>query len=229
MFDAFFRAIGQLADPRILRVLVYCVLLSVLCFVAAWLGIGWLLTTRLFETAWLETAVDYLSVAATLILTWLLFPLLTSAFIGLFLEKIALAVEARHYPELPKSPGLPFWAGLFASLRFLGLIVIAILLLLVLLLFPIAYPVGYLLGNGYLIAREYFELVACRRLSAIDARALRSRHGVELLLLGAGTAFLFTLPVVNFIAPVIATATMVHRFETWRRADARKGYAAGGG
>ncbi|MCA8975137.1 MAG: EI24 domain-containing protein [Planctomycetes bacterium] len=226
MFDAFARAIGQLFDPRILRVLGLCVLLSVLCIVLAWLGVAWLLSSRLVETEWLETTIDVLGVVATLALTYLLFPLLASAFVGLFLDKIARAVEARHYPHLPAAPGLPFWSGLGASLRFLVLIVVVNLLLLILLLFPVAYPVGYLVGNGYLVAREYFELVAFRRLSPSAARTMRSRRGGELLLLGVVTAFLFTVPFVNFIAPVIATAAMVHRFEAWRAAD---DHAAGGG
>ena len=226
MLSAFARAIGQLTDPRILRVLGWCVLLGVACVLVVWLGVGWLLATPLFETAWLETVVDWLGVFATIGLTWLLFPLLVSAFVGLFLEPIANAVEARHYPDLPPAPGLSFWAGLGASLRFLLVAVVVNVLLLFLLLFPIAYPVGYLLANGYLVAREYFELVAFRRMSIATARSLRRRHGTELIVLGIGTALLYFVPLANLLAPVIATAAMVHRFEAWRRADDQ---ALGGG
>ena len=44
-----------------------------------------------------------------------------------------------------------------------------------------------------------------------------SRHGGALLATGAVGAILATVPFVNFIAPVLVTAAMVHRFEAWRR------------
>ncbi len=220
---AFSRALAQLGDPRIVRTLALCVLLSVACFAASWAGIAWLLTaTRVFEIAWLDTALDVLGALATLLLTWFLFPLVASAFVALFLDRVATAVEAKHYPDLPPSPGVPMSVGLVASVRFLALVLAAnALLLLLLLLVPLvppAYVVGYYVVNGFLIGREYYDLVALRRLSAADARALRRRHGTELLATGAVGAVLLTVPFVNFVAPVLVTAAVVHRFEAWRRA-----------
>jgi len=223
MLNAFSRALGQLTDPRILRILGVVVLLSIASFLASWFGIGWLLTsTRLVDIAWLDTAIDVLGGLATLLLTWLLFPLVASAFVALFLDRIAVAVEARYYPDLPPSPGIPWWQGLLCSLRFLGLVLVMNVLLLPLLLLlwivPPAYPVGYYAVNGFLLGREYFDLVALRRLQPGPARALRQRHSGELLATGVVGAILATVPLVNFIAPVIVTAAMVHRFEAWRRA-----------
>ena len=68
--------------------------------------------------------------------------------------------------------------------------------------------------NGYLFGREYFEVVALRRLDRTAARAARHRF--------AGRVFLggFAVPLVNhLVAPVIATAFMVHLFEGLRRID----------
>lgn len=232
MLNAFSRALGQLTDPRILRILGAVVLLSIGCFLASWFGIGWLLhSTRLTECDWLEWPLDVLGWAATLVLTWFLFPLVASVFVALFLDRIALAVEARHYPDLPPSPGIPWWQGLLCSLRFLGLVLVMnVLLLLLLLVLSVlsvlfvpfvapAYPVGYYAVNGFLLGREYFDLVALRRLQPGPARALRQRHSGELLATGVVGAILATVPLVNFIAPVIVTAVMVHRFEAWRRDD----------
>jgi uncharacterized protein involved in cysteine biosynthesis len=53
---------------------------------------------------------------------------------------------------------------------------------------------------------------------------MRRRHEPELLLTGVGIAFLLTLPFVNLVTPVLATAAMVHRFQHWRGAA-----QAGGG
>jgi uncharacterized protein involved in cysteine biosynthesis len=65
--------------------------------------------------------------------------------------------------------------------------------------------------NGYPFGREYFEVVALRRFDRTAARAARHRF--------AGRVFLggFAVPLVNLVAPVIATAFMVHLFEGLRR------------
>ena len=222
MLNAFSRALGQLTDPRILRILGACVLLSIACFVAAWSGIAWLLiSTRLAEWDLFETTLDVLGGLATLILTWFLFPLVTSAFVALLLDRVAAAVEAKYYPDLPRSPGIPWWQGLLCTLRFLGLVLVLNALLLLLLFVPPAYLVGYYAVNGFLLGREYFDLIALRRLTPAAARALRGRHAGEVLATGAVGAILLTVPFVNFIAPVLVTAAMVHRFEAWRREPGR--------
>ena len=90
-------------------------------------------------------------------------------------------------------------------------------LYLALLLLP---PLGLLLFyavNGYLLGREYFELVAERRLRPDRAAALRRAHRFRLPVYGAGIAFALTVPIVNLAVPVLATAFMVHVVEAWRR------------
>jgi len=224
MPTAFLRAFGQLFDPRILRLLAASLLLSALCFVAVWAGVAWLLaSTEPFGLSWLDNALRVLGGLATLVLTWFLFPLLASAFVGLFLDRVAVAVEARHYPHLPRAPGLPWWRALGCSLRFLGTVLVLNVLLLLLWFVPPAYPVGYVAVNGLLLGREYFELVALRRLDPAGARRLRRANAIGVFAVGAAGAFLLTLPFVNFVAPVLLTAAMVHRVEAWRS------QAAGGG
>lgn len=229
MTTAFLRAIAQLGDPRITRLLGFSVLIGIGCFVAAWTGVGFLLTqTSVFELGWLETALDVLGGLATLVLTWLLFPLVLSACVCLFLDSVAAAVEARHFPELPRAPGLPWWQSLLAGLRLLAVVIVLNVLLLALLFVPPLYAVGYVLVNGVLVGREYFELVALRRCEPAAARELRRRHRTEVLLMGIVVTAMLTVPVLNLIAPVIGTAAMVHRCEAWRR-PAAGGQAAGGG
>jgi len=227
MVHAFVRAFGVLFDRRILGVLGLCTLLSLTSFVALWWILDWLLTTVLVDTGPVQTALDWLGALAALVAAWFLFPVFVSAFVGLFLDRVARIVESRHYPDLPPAAGLPWHQALLAALQFLGLVLAANALLLLLWFFPIAYPIGFFVVNGLLLGREYFELVAQRRLDLPAARSLRRRHGSELLLTGAGITFLLTLPFVNLITPVFATATMVHRFEHWRRREAA--HAAGGG
>jgi uncharacterized protein involved in cysteine biosynthesis len=67
--------------------------------------------------------------------------------------------------------------------------------------------------NGYLFGRGYFEVVALRRLDAAAAKALRLRFAGRVFFGGVVIAGMFALPLVNLVAPVIATAFMVHVFE----------------
>jgi CysZ protein len=226
MIKAVARGLGQLFDPRILGVLGGCVLASIACFVAVWFAVDWLLVAWLGDEAPATGLLGILGGLTTVVLAWLLFPLVTSAFVALFLERVARIVEQRHYPDLPPAAGLPWLQALASSLRFFAVVLAANALLLLLLFFPLAWSIGYLVVNGLLIGREYFELVAFRRLTLPAARAMRTRHASELLLMGAGFAFLMTLPLVNLVIPVLATAVMVHRFEDWRRTELRQ---AGGG
>ena len=218
MINALLRAIGQLFDARILGLIGACAVLSIACFVGLLFAVDWLLELWVPAEGWVRTTVDALGWIATLLLAWFLFPLVMTAFVGLFLENVARAVEARHYPGLPKAPGLPFLTGLGASLRFLAIVVAAnLLLLLLLLVLPPVYPVAYVVVNGWLLGREYFELVALRRFDPARARSLRLAHQNEIVLTGALFTLLLPLPLVNLVIPIVATATMVHRFEDWRR------------
>jgi uncharacterized protein involved in cysteine biosynthesis len=74
--------------------------------------------------------------------------------------------------------------------------------------------------NGYLLGREYFETVALRRLDPKRASELRRREKWRVFLAGVIITLLLTVPFLNLIAPVIATAFMLHLFESVRRAAA---------
>lgn len=226
MLHAFVRALGQLFDPRILGVLGLCVASSLLAFVGLWLVLDWLLTSVLVDTGPVQTVLDWCGALAAVVAAWFLFPAVVSAFVGLFLERVARIVEERHYPDLPPAAGLPWHQALLAAVQFLGLMLLANALLLLLWFFPVAYPIGFFVVNGLLIGREYFDLVSQRRLDLRTARTLRRRHEGELIVTGAAFTFLLTVPFVNLITPVFATAAMVHRFEHWRR---REPAQAGGG
>ena len=217
MFKAFSKGIYQLNDRRTRKALWLCIGAAMVVFAVLWVVIGFLLTsTVFFSTGWLETAVDLLGGLATLIFTWFLFPGIMSALIGLFLEDIAGAVEARHYPSLPKAKGLPATAAMLTTLRFLGVVIILNIPLLIFLLFPPVFPFVFYAVNGYLLSREYFELVALRRIGPEEMRSLRRQHRGRLFMAGVTITLLLTVPLVNLLAPVVATAAMVHLFEGWR-------------
>ena len=64
--------------------------------------------------------------------------------------------------------------------------------------------------NGYLLGREYFELVALRHIGLEDARALRRRHKLRIFVGGVAVAGFATVPFLNLLTPLFATAFMVH-------------------
>jgi CysZ protein len=64
--------------------------------------------------------------------------------------------------------------------------------------------------NGYLLGREYFELVALRHLDVAAARALRRRHALRIFIAGIVIAAFATVPFLNLLSPLFATAFMVH-------------------
>jgi CysZ protein len=71
--------------------------------------------------------------------------------------------------------------------------------------------------NGYLLGREYFELVALRHSDFDAARALRRRNRGMVFASGIVVAVLFTVPLLGWFMPAFATAFMVHVYENMRR------------
>lgn len=218
----FLKALGQLHDRRFLRVVATGVLLSLGLLVAVYAAvaglIGWLVPDSftlpwIGEVTWVENLLGWGSLVLMLVLSVFLMVPVASAFTGIFLEDVAEAVEARHYPALPAARPLPWAEAAGESLRFLGVILVANLLALVLYVLsgPFA-PLVFWAVNGYLLGREYFQMAAMRRLGRAEARALRRRHGGQILAAGLMMAVPLTLPLVNLLVPVLGAATFTHLF-----------------
>jgi len=217
MLQAFLKGAEQLNDKATRRVLWLGILAAIAVLAILWSLIGLMLTrTAVFDIGWLESAIDILGGLATLVLTWFMFPAVISAVVGIFLDDVANAVEGRHYPGLPAPRNVPLGDTLRMTFKFLAILVVLNLVALVFLFVPPLFPFVFYSVNGYLLGREYFELVAMRRLPSDEILALRRRHGRSIFFAGVLTALLLTIPVINLLAPIIATAAMVHLFEGWR-------------
>lgn len=219
--NAFFRAVSALSEPALRRVVALGLGLSVLVFALLWLGVAAVLyNTPLFAWQPLDWVVDLLGGLVVLALSWLLFPAVVTLIMGLFLERIAAAVEALDYPGKGPPRRQPIGETMAAMLRLTGLTLLLNLLALpVYLLVPGMNLVLFLALNGYLLGREYFEAVALRRLDAAAAKAVRNRFGGRVFVGGVMIAGLFALPLVNLVAPVVATAFMVHVLEALPRVE----------
>lgn len=226
----FLKAVGQLGDRWFLRVVAMGVLLTLALLGAAWAVlaglIGWFVPDS-FTLPWIGTItwagelLSWGSLLLMLVLSVFLMVPVASAFTGLFLDEVAGAVEARHYPALPPARAQPLAETVGDSLRFLGVILAANLVALVVYLMsgPFA-PLVFWAVNGYLLGREYFQMAAARRIGRDGAAALRRRHGGQVFAAGCLMAAPLTLPLVNLLVPVLGTATFTHLFHRLHRTAA---------
>ena len=68
----------------------------------------------------------------------------------------------------------------------------------------------FLAANAYLLGREYFELAALRHHDEETARRLRRGNPARSSPPGCLIALFLAIPIVNLLAPLFATAFMVH-------------------
>jgi len=215
-------AIGQLGDPRFRRVLGFGIGLTIALLVAVYAvflgGLNWLLPDSVSvpwfgEVTWIDDLLTGGSILLMLLLSVFLMIPVASAFTGLFLDDVTDAVEARHFPNLTPAPRIGIAAGLADSLNYLSVLIVANLAALILyLIFLPAAPLIFLGLNGYLLSREYFHLIAARRLGRAGAKALRRRHVGQVWLAGIIMALPLTIPVVNLLVPILGAAVFTHLF-----------------
>ncbi len=219
MFAAFARSLGQLGDPAIMKIVwkstLFSLLLMIVLVVGVWFLLGWL---RFVDWAWLEGTIDVLGGLGVVLVAWLLFPVAATSIVGFYLEDVADAVDRRHYPQLPATRRQSVTEVVRSTASFalvaIGLNLLLLPLYVLLIFFPPANFLLFIAVNGYLIGREYFEVVAFRRLDPARAKALRRAHLGRVFVAGALIAFLLTIPIVNLVVPVVATMFMVHLFNS---------------
>jgi uncharacterized protein involved in cysteine biosynthesis len=226
IFSDFLRSIAQFDDPRFRRVLwrglgLTIVLLAAACLLVIY-GVNQLLSSALVagvigDQGWLGSLFNIGGVLFTIVLSiWLMVPV-ASAIIALFLDEVAQAVEARHYPHLPKQAAAKLQDQILISIRFLGLLILANIGALTLsMIFPFVAPVVFWATNGYLMGREYFQMAAMRRVPRAQAQELLRRHQGAIWCAGILMAMPLTIPLVGLFIPVLGGATFTHLFERLR-------------
>jgi uncharacterized protein involved in cysteine biosynthesis len=140
-----------------------------------------------------------------------------SAFTGLFLEDVADAVEDRHYPNVATAPRVGLPEALREGASFLAVLILANIAALVLYFTPLAPFVFYGL-NGFLLGREYFRLIAVRRIGRAGAKKAFRSNLMTIWSAGALMAVPLTIPVLNLLVPVVGAAAFTHLYH---RIDAR--------
>ncbi len=229
----FAKAIGQMTDRRFLRVLLLGLGLTVLLLIAVTAGFVWLVEWLVPDSValpfglslgHLDAVASIASVLAVLGLSVFLMVPVAAAFTGIFLDDVAEAVEARHYPWLAPVAGTPFVVTLRDALGFLCVVIAVNLVALILYFFvgPFA-PILFWVVNGYLLGREYFQLVALRRVGPAGARAARRRHAGQIWLAGVLMVAPLSVPILNLFVPILGAATFTHLYHRLESGTPRRG------
>jgi uncharacterized protein involved in cysteine biosynthesis len=217
-------ALGQLADPKVLRILLKSLAVTLVLFAAVAVG-GWYAIDAFLAWAGLGDALfagaEPLRGLASLLLAlvglWLAWRIVALAVIEFFADEVVQAVEARHYPDAAlKARDLPlreqFSTSIAAAARALAANLVVLPLALLLMVTGIGAALLFWLVNAMLIGRELQDMVWLRHRR--DPHDPAPVGKAERFLLGGVVAALLALPLVNFIAPILgaaATAHLIHR------------------
>lgn len=217
MLNALFKAFEQLLDPKLWRVLGLSFVTSLIILGAMIYGVWGLIdSTNIFPDVMHELLFDWFGKGLSLFVAWLLFPAVAGIVTSLWLEPIIKLVEAEHYPNNPKPRDQTIreivWETVKLTLVIVGLNIVVMPLYIPLWFVGLGIVLYYAL-NGYLIGREYFDMVAMRRLEPKAMQALRYKYRKKISLAGIVIAFGFTVPFLNLLMPVVGAAFMVHVFE----------------
>jgi CysZ protein len=204
-------ALSQVFSKPFRTVLWLSLVSTLLVLALAGAGLQWALEALpAFGAQWLDTSLEWIArFFAVIVLIPLVHPVVALV-ASLFLERIASVVEARDYPADPAGRDQPFMQSIIVSIRFTVLLVVVNIVALPFYLLPGVNLVLFWIVNGYLLGREYFELVALRHLDVNAVRALRRRHQFRIFITGVVIAAFATIPFLNLLAPLFATAFMVH-------------------
>ena len=222
----FLKSVAQFDDPKFRRVLWHGMGLTIALLIAACLlvnfGINQLLSSAwaanlIGDQSWLGALINIGGALFTIALSiWLMVPV-TSAIIALFLDEVAQAVEARHYPHLPKQTATKLQDQILVGIRFLGILLLANIGALILsMIVPLLAPFVFWATNGYLMGREYFQMAAMRRMPRAQAQELFQRHQGSIWTAGILMAIPMSIPLVGLFIPILGAATFTHQFERLR-------------
>ena len=166
---------------------------------------------------WLGTVAAIIAgLGLALVLGMFIAPI-TAIVAGLFLDDVAEVIEKTDYPEDPPGRAMPLGDAIVHSAKFMLVVIAGNIVALFLLLIPGVNIAAFFIVNGYLLGREYFEFAAMRFHSPKEARAIRSRNGLNVFLAGLVIAAFLSVPFLNLLTPMFAAGMMVHLYKMTAR------------
>jgi CysZ protein len=227
MIQAFFLSLGQLLDRPIAMVFLKSLLLTLLLFAAAGVGLWYgMHALAAWAGDWLggsgNAAADVATVVLMLLASWLLFRAIAVAVVGIFADEVVAAVERKHYPQAHAlARDVPLGRSLAMGLRSVLRLLLVNLLLsplyVMLLITGVGTALAFFLVNAWLLGRDLGDMVAARHMPPRDLPRWRNRTRISRFALGAIGTGLLLVPVVNLVAPVLSAAMGTHAFHRGRR------------
>lgn len=171
---------------------------------------------------WLDSFGDSLSSAGFWVVvsigSYLLFPGIATMVMGLLTDKVAQAVEEDYYPHRIGNRKVSVSDTVISAAKLaLIMIIVNLLALLPYLILLFMGGIGTILLfialNGFLLGREYFEMVAIRHMDRRVMNEFRTRNSGRIFIGGAIIAGMFLIPFLNILAPIVGTAVMTHIFQ----------------
>jgi uncharacterized protein involved in cysteine biosynthesis len=226
MFDAAFKALGQMFTPPFRKVLLKSVGLAILVLILMGIGLqhlfAWLaaegahylagvtdpgMQTLLQALLWVLAIIVWFGLFAGAIF---IMPAVTAFVASFFSDEIAAEVEHAYYPADPPGVSVPVFTAGLEGLKTALLALLVYLLAVPFLLFAGFGFLIFFVANTYLLGREYFLLAAMRFHSVEEAKALRRRHHGTIVLAGAFIAAFVSIPILNLATPLFGMAFMTH-------------------
>ena len=212
---ALLRALPQLAEGAVLRVLAKSVAVTLALFgvlgVAGWFGMTALLAR--WDQGLAAEIGGLIAIALTLIGGWLLFRLVALLVLQFFAEDVVAAVEARHYPHAAHSLRHRSMTenardALRALVRALLVNLAVLPFAMVLLVTGAGSALLFWLVNAFLLGRELTDMVSLRHAPGHGGIAPVGR--LQRFALGGFVAALMAVPFVNLLMPVLGAAAATH-------------------
>ncbi len=150
--------------------------------------------------------------------SYLLFPGIVTMVMGLLIDQIATAVEEEYYPNRMGTRKVPVTDIVLSAAKLTLIMLVVNLLALVpyIILFFMTASTGafalFVVINGFLLGREYIEMVAMRHMDRRAVHRFRMENGGKIFACGAIMAAMFAVPFLNLLAPIIGAAMMTHIF-----------------
>ena len=214
MLAAAGQAFEELFTPAFRSVLLKCVGLTIGLLIVLIIGIEWTFSHFVQWPSLVEKTMEWLGGLALVVGSIFLIPAVSSLIAGLYVDDIAAEVERTAYPQDPPGKELATLPAIGLALKFFIVVLAVNIVAVFLLLVPGINLIAFYLGNGYLLGREYFELAAMRHLPLAEARQLRKANRITVLLCGLIIAGIASIPILNLITPLFATAFMVRIYKS---------------
>jgi CysZ protein len=216
MISDAFGAFAQTFSPPLRKILLKSIGLGILLIIALGAVLQWLLSFLLPLASPYDTIAAILLGVLTLVLAFFAMAPVTSLMAAIFLDEVAEEVERTKFPAHAPGKPLSIPRAAVLSAKFFGVVLIvnlaAILLWFVI---PVVNIGVFFVANAYLLSREFFEMAAMRFRSPEEARRLRQQNAASVFFSGLVIAAVVSVPVLNLITPVFATAFMVRRHKRY--------------